>query len=216
MDRLTVFYEVVKGRRSVRVYNTGVKVPKEVLTRILEAACWAPSAHNAQPWRFILVDSREARRALVEAMARVWLRDLKGDGVPEDKALEIVEAECRRRFMEASVLIVACLTMRDMDRYPDIRRMEAEHLMAVQSTAAAIENLLLAAHVEGLGACWVCAPLFCQETVQEALGLPADLEPQAIITLGYPAEKPQPPPRKPLNKLAWIPSSDGGLKPWSV
>jgi nitroreductase len=60
--------------------------------------------------------------------------------------------------------------------------------MAIQSVAMAAQNLLLMAHVEGLGACWLCAPLFCQETVREALGLPDDYEPQGLIALGYPDE----------------------------
>jgi nitroreductase len=60
--------------------------------------------------------------------------------------------------------------------------------MAVQGTAMAVQNLLLAAHVAGLGACWMGAPLFCPDTVGETLDLPADWEPQALITLGWPAE----------------------------
>jgi coenzyme F420-0:L-glutamate ligase/coenzyme F420-1:gamma-L-glutamate ligase len=82
---------------------------------------------------------------------------------------------------------VACFTLDDMDRYPDARRAAAERLMAVQSTAMAVQNLLLLAHAEGLGACWMCAPLFCPDTVRAALDLPADWEPQALITLGTPA-----------------------------
>jgi F420 biosynthesis protein FbiB-like protein len=74
-----------------------------------------------------------------------------------------------------------------MDRYPDARRADAERLMAVQSTAMALQNLLLLAHAEGLAACWMCAPLFCPDTVRTALDLPTDWQPQALITLGYPA-----------------------------
>lgn len=73
-----------------------------------------------------------------------------------------------------------------MDRYPDDKRNATEHTMAIQSTALAAQNLLLAAHHEGLGACWLCAPLFCPDVVVQTLDLPADWEPQALITLGYP------------------------------
>ncbi len=79
------------------------------------------------------------------------------------------------------------LTRADMDRYPDARRSDAEYIMAVQSTAMATQNVLLAAHAEGLGACWMCAPLFCQEQVRTVLAMPDDWEPQALLTLGYPA-----------------------------
>jgi nitroreductase len=59
--------------------------------------------------------------------------------------------------------------------------------MAVQSVAMAVQNLLWAAHAEGLGACWMCAPLFCAEAVSAALDLPADWQPQALVTVGRPA-----------------------------
>lgn len=78
--------------------------------------------------------------------------------------------------------------MVDMDHYPDERRQQAERIMAVQSAALAAQNILLAAHTEGLGACWVCAPLFCPEVVRTALALPADWDALGLITLGYPAE----------------------------
>jgi F420 biosynthesis protein FbiB-like protein len=96
---------------------------------------------------------------------------------------------------------VLCLTIAEMDVYPDRRRKKAEFVMAVQSAALAAQNLLLAAHAEGLGACWLCAPLFCPEAVRAALDLPADWEPQALITLGYPAEAGKPAVRKPLAEV---------------
>jgi nitroreductase len=74
--------------------------------------------------------------------------------------------------------------------------------MAVQSVAMALQNLLLAAHAEGLGACWMCAPLFCPDAVQTALDLPDDWEPQALISLGYPAGPGKQRPRKPLADVA--------------
>ena len=78
--------------------------------------------------------------------------------------------------------------MEEMDVYPDPARAEAEWLMAVQSTALACQNLLLAAHHYGLGGCWMCAPLFVPDTVRGILNLPETWHPQALITLGYPAE----------------------------
>jgi len=61
--------------------------------------------------------------------------------------------------------------------------------------------MLLAAHGEGLGSCWFCAPLFCQDVVRKTLKIPKHAYPQALITLGYPANKPNPPPRKPLEDI---------------
>ncbi|MEM1569348.1 MAG: nitroreductase family protein [Candidatus Bathyarchaeia archaeon] len=210
-----MLYEVITHRRSVRTYDRR-DVPKAVLSRIFEAARWAPSAHNAQPWRFIVIYDYLVKKRLAKAMADAWLEDLKRDGVPEVKALKIVEEESMRRFTESPVLIIVCLTMKDMDEYPDERRMKAEYIMAVQSVAAAVENLLLAAHAEGLGACWVCAPLFCQDIVKRALKLPDEFEPQAVLTLGYPVEEYRPPPRKPLSEIVWVLTSEGELTPWGI
>src|SRR4029077_18796347 len=98
----------------------------------------------------------------------------------------------------APVVIAVCFSLVDMDRYHDAARAAAERLMAVQSTAMAVQNLLLAATAHGLGACWMCAPLFCPEVVRTALDLAADWEPQALVTLGHPASTGKPATRKPV------------------
>ena len=75
--------------------------------------------------------------------------------------------------------------------------------MAMQSTAMAVQNLLLAASAGGLGACWMCAPLFCPETARNALDLPPDWQPQAIVTLGVPLGASSLRDRLPLRDLVW-------------
>jgi len=193
---------LLKNRRSIREY-TPKNVSEKVLDRILEAAMWAPSAHNAQPWRFIVIRDSVLKLKLAEAMARRWKRDLAKNGVSEKDSENLAKASVER-FSSAPIVIVSCLTMVEMNHYPDKRRQRIESIMAVQSVAAAIENILLAAHAMGLGACCFCAPLFCPETVRKVLKLPPDFEPQALITLGYPAERPLPPPRKPLKEIAHL------------
>jgi nitroreductase len=94
--------------------------------------------------------------------------------------------------------------MEDMHKYPDRKRRRAEYLMGVQSVAAYIQTLLLSAHYYGLGACWVCAPLFCPNVVKEVLGLLRNIEPQAMITIGYANEKPAPRPRKELKDVCFF------------
>jgi coenzyme F420-0:L-glutamate ligase/coenzyme F420-1:gamma-L-glutamate ligase len=95
---------------------------------------------------------------------------------------------------------VVCMTMADMDRYPDARRTRAERIMGIQSVAMAGQNLLLAAHALGVGACWMCAPLFCPDTVAKALNLPPGWEAQGLVTLGYPEGQPGGSGREPLAK----------------
>ena len=177
-------------------------MPREVLEAILTAAIWAPSAHNRQPWRFAVITSPDVRAALATAMGVRLRADLEADNVPQ----EVIDQNVSRsssRIGGAPVLVLACMSMTDMDKYPDMRRAAAEHLMAAQSTALAVQNLLLAAHAEGLGACWLCAPLFCPDAVTSQLDLPADWEPQALITMGYPAEQRQS-TRQPLeSRVIW-------------
>jgi nitroreductase len=79
--------------------------------------------------------------------------------------------------------------MEAMDNYSDEKRSKNEYVMAVQSVAMAGQNLLLAAHAEGLGACWLCAPLFAPEAVHGALEMPQSWEPQGLILIGYAAEQ---------------------------
>ena len=178
--------EAITSRRSIRRYRPDT-VPQLVIETVLTAATWAASAHNRQPWRFCVIQSAEHKERLARAMGDRLRRDLEADGTSE----EVIVADTGRsysRITSAPVLIALCLSPVDMDHYPDARRNDKEFIMAVQSTAMAGQNLLLAAHDQGLGACWMCAPLFCPDVVSAALDLPADWQPQALITLGYPAE----------------------------
>lgn len=186
-DQLTkgqIFDEIVHSRRSTRRYSSR-PVDKALLERLLDAARWAPSAHNRQPWRFCMVTGTENKQALSEAMGQQWERDLIADGANQEVVERRVEIS-RLRITSAAALVVVALSMEEMDVYPDEQRNQAEWVMAVQSTALACENLLLAAHSYGLGACWMCAPLFVPELVRGLLNLPESWQPQALITVGYP------------------------------
>ena len=200
--RMGYIVDLIKKRRSVRKYSAR-KVESNILREVLEAAGWAPSAHNAQPWRFIVLTDEVLKRGLAEAMANAWIADLIKDSTPSEARKNMIK-ESVERFTYAPVLVVACLTMEDMIKYPDKPRQECERDLAVQSLGAAIQNMLLAAHARGLGACWFCAPLFCKQTVRKVLKIPEDVEPQALITIGYPAEKPNAPPRKPFQNYSYL------------
>ncbi|MBS7636873.1 nitroreductase family protein [Candidatus Bathyarchaeota archaeon] len=189
--------ELIKSRRSIRKFKP-LKVPRKVVNAILDLAKWAPSAHNAQPWRVVVIDDKAVKMRLATAMGEAWLSDMLKDGVPREKAEAIVNVESWQRITESPVVLIVCLSMKEMHKYPDRRRQKAEYTMGVQSVAAFIQNLLLLAHYYGLGTCWVCAPLFCQKAVRKALNLPRGIEPQAMVIMGYADEMPEPPPRKPV------------------
>lgn len=196
------FIDVIFERRSVRKYLPET-VPKVLLMEILDAARFAPSAHNAQPWRFIVLTETESKRRLTAAMAQAWLSDLKKDGKPDVLSKFSAEASIER-FVKTPVLILACLSMKDMSSFPDWERQQCEHDLAVQSLGAAIQNMLLTAQARQLGSCWYCAPVFAKTAVRDALNIPKDVEPQALIAFGYAAEKPTAPQRLPLHSVAFL------------
>jgi len=177
-------------------------LPPGALDQILDAATRAPSPHNTQPWRFAIV-SGAARARIASAMGDRLIADLVADGV----AAELAAADAgrsRERITTAPVAVLVCMSQVDLDRYSDPRRDAAERWMAGQAAAAAVENMILQAAELGVGACWMCAPLFCPETVRQALDLPADWEPQALIPLGLPAAPGRDRPRKPVAELSLI------------
>lgn len=178
-------------------------LPRELVIALLEAATRAPSPHNRQPWRFAVLTGN-ARVRLAIAMGERLREDLTRDGVaPEQIARDV--ARSYQRITSAPVCLLACMTLRDMDVYSDERRNAAERWMAGQAVAAALQNVLLTATDLGLGACWMCAPLFCPQTVIQTLGLPEDWQPQALITLGYPADAGKPRDRRPVDEVTiWL------------
>lgn len=131
-------------------------------------------------------------------------REVDGD---DPQAIEADVARSHARITGASAVVVVCTDMAEMDRYPDERRRQAEYIMAVQSTAMAAQNLLLASEEEGLGACVMCAPLFCPETVADALDLPQNWKAQMLVTIGNPADRGKVRPRKTHEEVAlWMPN----------
>ncbi|MEM3726544.1 MAG: nitroreductase family protein [Candidatus Bathyarchaeia archaeon] len=164
-------FEAIKGRRSIRAFQNR-DVPPETVDRLIDAARWAPSAGNIQPWEFIIVRKPETKRRLAEA------------------ALEQTFIE------EAPVVIVVCADENRSSRGYSTR---GKTLYCLQDTAAAIQNIHLAAYALGLGSCWVGA--FREDEAKKILKTPDGVRPVAIIPVGYPAEKPQPRNRRPINQI---------------
>jgi F420 biosynthesis protein FbiB-like protein len=197
------FLNFLAGRRSTRSYEPRA-IDKTLLEHIVEAALWAPSAHNRQPWRLMVITKPGEKLQLAQKMADRLRQERLADGDGQDE----VEADVSRsikRLQQAAALIVVFLTMEGMDEYPDERRTALEYTMAVQGTAMAGQNMLLMAHKLGLGACWICAPLFAGPETTSVLGCPSEWKPQGLITLGWPEGVPAVRERKPKDEVArWI------------
>ncbi len=182
-------HQLLRTRRSIRRFTTD-PVPDSVIQKILTTATFAPSAHNRQPWRFVVITDCTIKQELAEGMALDFERDLTRDNLPPEKIRAQI-TRSKERIISAPVAILLCLDMSEMDSYPDEKRNRAEYIMAVQSVAAAGLQLLLAVRAEGLGGVWACWPLFAQETIQRTLNISKTWEPQAMMFVGYPAAEPK-------------------------
>ena len=187
--------DVVTTRRTVRDF-TAEPVSPEAVRRAIAAAITAPAPHHSQPWRFAVLESEVARTRLLDDMLTAWRADLLADGfTPEQISRRVRRGEPLRR---APLIIVPCLVADAAHAYADARRSAAERTMFIVSMGAAVENLLVALAVEGLGSCWVSSTLFCPDVAASALGLPAGWEPMGAVGVGHPAAVPgDRPPRDP-------------------
>jgi len=191
----------VEARRSIRAF-TPEPVPRDLLDRLVTAACLAPAPHHSRPWRFVVIDTPEGKADLARGMGDQWRTDLGADGVDASRIDELVEAS-RVKITTAPALVLGCLTWDGLDRYPDDDRRRAEWGMALLSLGAAVENLMLTATDAGLASCWVAAPIFCPDAAREALALPGDWSPAALVLVGTPAAEysPRERPAVPLDDL---------------
>jgi coenzyme F420-0:L-glutamate ligase/coenzyme F420-1:gamma-L-glutamate ligase len=174
----------VAARRSIRAF-LDEPVPAAVLDAVIEAACLAPAPHHSRPWRWVVVESAVARRDLADGMGARWRRDLEADGVSASRIDELV-GKSDERIRSAPALVLGCLTWDGLDRYRDETRQRAEFGMALLSLGAAVENLMLATADAGYASCWVAAPIFCPDEARDALALPVEWRPHAMVLIGRP------------------------------
>ncbi|KUO39171.1 MAG: hypothetical protein AVW05_01945 [Hadesarchaea archaeon DG-33] len=164
-------FEVIKSRRSVREFRPD-PINEGDMKKILEAAQQAPSAGHCQPLEMVVVkDQAQKERLARAALGQTFIA-------------------------KAPVAVVVCANVaRTSQRYG--RR--GEELYCIQDTAAATQNIHLAAYALGYATCWVGA--FDEDDVAEVIKAPAGVRPLAIVPIGKPAEKPSPPQHMPLSKI---------------
>ena len=187
-------------RRSVRHFQN-IAVKRELVEQVLDLACWAPSAHNEQPWRFVVIENQLLRQRFAQALADEYQKDLLKQGHPAGEIKERV-IRSQTRIIEAPVAIVLCLAQEDVPIMTSPHLQEEEHILAIQSAALAGGYLLLAAKAVGLASVWMCAPLYAQEITCQVLDIPSNWLPQALLLLGYAAHEPPAPARKPIQDIA--------------
>ena len=199
LTNTTDLHTFLRTRRSIRRFKPE-PVPDSVIREILHTATFAPSAHNRQPWRFVVLNKHHEIIQFADRMAVEFKHVLEKDNLPPEEIQKRL-IRSKERISGAPVVILLCVEMTEMEKYPDERRQRAEYLIATQSAANAGMQLLLAAHAEGLGGVWVCSPLFAQNAVKEELKLPETWEPHAMFLIGYPVEIPTARERKNLEEV---------------
>ncbi len=172
-------------------------IPEDVLDRVLQAAAWAPTGGNAQPWRIILVKDQQAKQKLGSLYAQQWAAFAKGyqaniEGLPEaDRAQEQRNLNAgdylAEHFHEAPAIAIFCFNPKMM-AITDIK-LDRVSVVGGGSVYTAVQNLLLAARAEGLGCVLTTLLCICESEVRELLQIPEPWGTAAAIPLGYPVGK---------------------------
>ncbi|HWR07297.1 nitroreductase family protein, partial [Sporomusa sp.] len=197
-DIIMEFFEVIKKRRSIRKYMPD-PVQKEDILKILEAANWAPSALDLQPWEFLVVSGDKKNKLgnnygkIVDNYTKDW------DEAPDKAFMPRTEFIQFANVYGGAPVIIVVLTEASND--PNYQKGYLE------SASAAMENILLAATALGLGGCWMLGPLEDENYLRQVLEIPDNKEIVAITPVGYPAIIPQPRPRRDpdlIQKVIWL------------
>lgn len=181
----------IKNRRSIRDYNNN-KISQEKINILLEAATWAPSNGNSQPWEFIVTESESSKK--ISNIFYNWAKEYIPNApyIPRDKKPKMLEYA--KNFGGAKTLIVVTYEIFEDDIKTE------ESLMA---TCAAIQNICLVAPSQGLGSVWIAGHILHSNETKNILSLPENRKIAGIIPIGYPNQNPSSPPRiKP--KVSWL------------
>ena len=174
-------------RRSVRRFS-GEPVPPELVEAAVAEALTAPAPHHTRPVRFVWLQTPATRIRLLDRMKDQWRSDLARDGRPADS---IERRVARGQILyDAPEVVIPFLVPEGAHAYPDAARTDAERTMFTVAVGAAVQALLVALAVRGLGSCWIGSTIFAAELVRAELELPADWEPLGAIAIGYAAEPP--------------------------
>lgn len=181
------------GRRQAQLLRKSVRqfsrepVPPELIEAAVAEALTAPAPHHTRPVRFIWLHTQATRTRLLDRMKDKWRSDLSGDGKPTDA---IDRRVARGQILyDAPEVVIPFLVPDGAHSYPDAARTAAEHTMFTVAVGAAVQALLVALAVRGVGSCWIGSTIFAADLVRDELGLRPDWEPLGAIAIGYASEE---------------------------
>jgi nitroreductase len=204
-------YEMMSTLRAVRKLRTD-PIPDHVLERVLQAACWAPTGGNVQPWRVIVVRSPERKQALADIYLPEWYAYVDGlmqriAAMPEDQQpmwhrTKIAGDYLADHIQEAPVILMFVADPRNM-AITDAK-LDRISMVGGGSVYTAVQNAMLAARTEGLGCTLTTLHCLREPEVKEVLGIPEKWATLAMVPLGYPIGKGHGPiTRQPPSELAF-------------
>jgi nitroreductase len=182
------FFEVVRRQRACRTFRPDA-VADDLVEQVLEAATFAPSAENSQPWVFVVVRDDGVRARIGDLTRRAWRGGARSHSESRlsPQLLADVDRGAEGDVSAAPVLVVVC---------GDAQRTHEAAIPA--SIFPAVQNLLLAADAVGLGAALTTLPTALAVELRELLALPEHVRPLAVVPLGHPARALGPPRREPV------------------
>jgi nitroreductase len=188
------FLELVRTRRSIRSFKAD-PVPDEYVERIIEAARFAPSGANSQPWEFIVIKDRETKDKIVAMVTEQGEAGRKVEAVrEEDVRFPGTQGPAREPgYKNAPVFIIVCGDPRTKEAYPLFTTLTRGDSHFASGLASAFLYMTLAATTLGLGSQWVSAtgsPLV-KPLVKQLLDIPHELEIYDMLVLGYAAAQPR-------------------------
>jgi coenzyme F420-0:L-glutamate ligase / coenzyme F420-1:gamma-L-glutamate ligase len=187
------FDEAIHARRSVRAFQDK-PVPRDALERAISLAVQAPAPHHSSPWRFVLVEEPDAKERFSATMGAAWREDLTNDGHSAQKT-EGILSRSHTLLTSTPTLVVCCADMTRSHDYPDDRRRRAEWSLFAHTVGAALQTFMTSLATEDIASCWISAPVFCGDVVRSFFDLPMNVEPHALVLVGYPSPDYKPRPR---------------------
>jgi coenzyme F420-0:L-glutamate ligase/coenzyme F420-1:gamma-L-glutamate ligase len=192
----------LKSRRSYKFEFKPEEINRESIEECIDIARYAPSAHNRQHWRYIILEHDSTKKKLISMMNQKLKEDMVKDG-KDDLFISEKTKKRRETFLKAPLLVLLCLDTGELEGYKDNERKRLEYLMGVQSISASATYFLLALEAKGFASSWYCAPLFAEDIVKEVLNIPSSYVPMAFFTIGFPKTFPNVPKRKNLNEIVF-------------
>ena len=202
-------FDAIKGRTSIRRFKDR-PVPDGDIERIIDAGRLAPSANNTQPWSFLVIRDKAVLKQMAEAVREMVDRMIPhAEDEKQSQRLAAYKSSFYTFFEKAPVVVAVFMEGYDASSDRLLARMgfSPEEVMrlrpnpGLQSVAAAIEHMLLAAHALGYGSCWMTGPLVAQETFEKLLGYGKEKFIAALLPVGVPDEHPEVRPRKALDEI---------------